>query len=97
MIMDWRELAGKPTVRGLRGEQRWDALTGVWSGGRHLGHYEFETGAWDGGVDAMRGWVIAMCWLAAFGVEYVSLPFSLRHVLLLGAHFPSNLRFWTMK
>jgi protein SYS1 len=76
MIMDWRELAGRPTVRGLRGPQRWDALTGVWSGGVHIGHQEWASGAWDGRVDPMRGWVIALCWIVAFGAEYVFPPYT---------------------
>jgi hypothetical protein len=75
--MDWRELAGRPTVRGLRGAQRWDALTGVWSGGTHIGHHKFAPGAWDGGVDPLRGWVIALCWFAAYGAEYVYLNIRL--------------------
>jgi protein SYS1 len=72
MVMDWREMAGRPTVRGLRGTQRWDTLTGVWAGGRQIGHTDLSPDAWDGRVDPMRGWVIAACWLAAFGAECVT-------------------------
>lgn len=37
MIMDWREMAGRPTIRGMQGEHRWDAYYGAWSGGKQLG------------------------------------------------------------
>jgi hypothetical protein len=73
MIMDWRELAGQPTVRGLGGPKRWDTLSGVWSGSKHIGHKELGSGAWDGRVDPTRGWIIALCWMTAFSVEYVFL------------------------
>jgi hypothetical protein len=75
--MDWRELAGRPTVRGLRGPQRWDALTGVWSGGVHIGHHEWDESHWDGHLDPRRGWIIGLCWLATFGAECVALPWFL--------------------
>ncbi|KAI6149622.1 integral membrane protein S linking to the trans Golgi network-domain-containing protein [Pisolithus tinctorius] len=63
MIMDWREMAGKPTVRGMPGEERWRSYYGAWSGGRRVG------GGWEdsgiGRIDPTRGWVIAISWMIA--------------------------------
>lgn len=71
--MDWREMAGRATVRGLKGAQRWDTLTGVWSGGQQIGHSGWQDDdQWRGRLDPMRGWVIAACWMFAFSAEYVS-------------------------
>jgi protein SYS1 len=68
--MDWREMAGRPTVRGTQSDLgRWKSYAGAWSGGKKLG-VGGEAG-WDGRVDPMRGWVIAFCWLVASGFEYV--------------------------
>lgn len=65
--MDWREMAGRPTVRGMLGA---GGRAGAWSGGRKIGYgYEVELESWDGRIDAMRGWVIAFCWLVGCGVE----------------------------
>ncbi|KAK7031461.1 integral membrane protein S linking to the trans Golgi network-domain-containing protein [Favolaschia claudopus] len=68
MVMDWREMAGRPTVRGMQGEERWSAYRGVWSGGRKVGFGRPED-QWDGRTDPMRGWVIAFCWLLACGAD----------------------------
>ncbi|KAI0315044.1 integral membrane protein S linking to the trans Golgi network-domain-containing protein [Amylostereum chailletii] len=61
MLMDWREMAGRPTFRRLHGEERWYSFTGAWSGGKKVAE-----GAWqlasDGHSDPIRGWVIAACW-----------------------------------
>ncbi|KAF7309475.1 hypothetical protein MIND_00318300 [Mycena indigotica] len=71
MVMDWREMAGRPTVRGMQGEERWNSYTGVWSGGRKIGS-GLRTDQWDGRIDPMRGWVIAFCWLVACSAEYAN-------------------------
>ncbi|KAF7289410.1 hypothetical protein HMN09_01334400 [Mycena chlorophos] len=71
MVMDWREMAGRPTVRGMHGEERWSSYTGVWSGGRKIGS-GLRADQWDGRIDPMRGWVIAFCWMVACSAEYVN-------------------------
>ncbi len=72
MLMDWREMAGRPTLTGIQGDDSrgWSAFRGVWSGGMRLGGGSVLQG-WegDGGADPMRGWIIAVCWLAASGAE----------------------------
>ncbi|CAK5267424.1 unnamed protein product [Mycena citricolor] len=54
MVMDWREMAGQPTVRGMQGEERWNAYTSAWSGGRKIG-FGLREDQWDGRTDPMRG------------------------------------------
>lgn len=68
--MDWREMAGQPTVRGVQGEERWSSYYGAWSGGKRVGG-GWEDGQWDGRTDPIRGWVIALSWLIASSAEYV--------------------------
>lgn len=70
MVMDWREMAGQPTVRGVQGEERWSSYYGAWSGGKRVGG-GWEDGRWDGRTDPIRGWVIAASWLIASSAEYV--------------------------
>ena len=78
--MDWREMAGWPTVHGLQGDDRrgWGAFRGAYSGGRKVGTGTWldavRSGTmyqWDGRTDPLRGWVIAFCWLAASSIECV--------------------------
>lgn len=90
--MDWREMAGRPTVRGMQGEDRWDAYYGAWSGGKQLGS-GWEEGRWDGWTDPMRGWVIAFSWMIASFAEYVlyspgCLPETdyIQHILFMYSH-----------
>lgn len=80
MVMDWREMAGRPTVHGLGGDDRrgWSVFRGAYSGGRKVGDGsgldwwpEDPAVEWDGRTDPFRGWVIAFCWIAASCVEYV--------------------------
>jgi len=66
--MDWREMAGRPTVRGMQGEDRWSAYTGVWRGGKKVG-YGWPEDQWEGRTDPIRGWIIAFCWIAASAAE----------------------------
>jgi protein SYS1 len=64
MIMDWREMAGRPTVREMQTGEKWWA----WSGGKRIG-YGWKDDQWDGRIDPIRGWIIAFCWLVACSAE----------------------------
>lgn len=66
MIMDWREMAGRPTFRLLHGEERWNAFAGTWSGGRRVADSVIQPG-----TDVTRGWILAVAWIFASIVEYV--------------------------
>jgi protein SYS1 len=72
--MDWREMAGRPTVRGMRGGDRWNSYAGAWSGGKQFGLSSLED-HWDGNIDPLRGWTIAVCWMLASATEYVIIFF----------------------
>ncbi|KII86042.1 hypothetical protein PLICRDRAFT_44496 [Plicaturopsis crispa FD-325 SS-3] len=110
MVMDWREMAGRPTVRGMQGEERWSSYRGAWSGGKKVnGGID---GYWDGRTDPMRGWIIAFCWLVASGADIyylytlvrkprLILDFALtlvfNHLVLTtyySASLPTSLFFW---
>ena len=64
MVMDWRQMAGRPTVIGMPIGEKWWA----WSGGRKVG-YGVDNGQWDGSQDPIRGWIIAFCWIVACSAE----------------------------
>jgi len=64
MVMDWREMAGKPTIRGLNGTSYGYA----WSGGKMVG-VGWKNDQWSGRTDPLRAWVIAICWLVACSAE----------------------------
>jgi hypothetical protein len=66
MIMDWREMAGRPTVVEVPIGERWWA----WRGGKKVG-YGWTEDQWDGTMDSKRGWIIAFCWIVACSAEYV--------------------------
>lgn len=68
MLMDWREMAGRPTFRRLHGEERWSSFTGAWSGGRKVAEGPWYMGP-DGRGDYMRGWILAACWVLASTAE----------------------------
>jgi protein SYS1 len=68
MVMDWREMAGRPTVRGTLGEDRWSSYSWAWSGGKRIG-YGIHGAAWEGQTDPWRGWIVAFGWLCASGAE----------------------------
>ena len=78
MIMDWREMSSRPTIHGLHGKDQrgWEGFTGAYSGGEmvivgsRLG--EDAMRMWDGRMDTIRGWCIAVSWLLASVVEYVN-------------------------
>lgn len=71
MLMDWRELAGRPTFRRLHGEERWSSFTGAWSGGRKVAEGPWYMGP-DGRGDYLRGWILASCWVLASTAEWVT-------------------------
>ncbi|KAF8335111.1 integral membrane protein S linking to the trans Golgi network-domain-containing protein [Amanita rubescens] len=68
MVMDWREMAGVPTVRWAYGTERWSSYTWAWSSGKKVGHGWTED-QWDGKIDPTRGWVIAFCWMLACSAD----------------------------
>jgi hypothetical protein len=65
MIMDWREIAGRQTIGGGVGVSGWNVFKEAWKGG-WKGSLRGETYP---GSDAMRGWVLAGCWILSSGVE----------------------------
>ena len=67
MVMDWREMAGRPAAQGWDREDRWDVYSGAWSGGHKFDHKEDDQ-QWSG-IDPIRGWIIAFCWLVASCAE----------------------------
>ena len=73
MIMDWREMAGRPTTRALPGEGPWTSFNSVWSGGKQVGMGSIQQGALRS-VDPVRSWIIAVCWIAASAAECVLSP-----------------------
>jgi len=79
--MDWREMAGRPTVRGIQGEGRWSQYTWAWSGGKKIG-YGWDQ--WDGRTtDPIRGWIIALCWLLACSADIYYLYVLIRRPRLI--------------
>ena len=70
MLMDWRQMAGRPTVGAFQLDP-WEMLNSVWSGGKQVGSEGGEARKWDGKIDFRRGWVIAAAWLLACGAECV--------------------------
>jgi len=85
--MDWREMAGRPTITGVEGDggRGWSAFRGVWSGGQKLGGGSVLQGwEWDGGADPFRGWIIAISWLLVSGADVFYVYYLIRkptHVL----------------
>lgn len=68
--MDWREMAGRPTVRGIYDSEKWGSYSWAWSGGKILG-FIWREDQLGGGLEPMRGWIIAFCWIIACLAEYV--------------------------
>ncbi|RPD57294.1 hypothetical protein L226DRAFT_110975 [Lentinus tigrinus ALCF2SS1-7] len=68
MIMDWREMAGRPTTRALPGEGPWSSWNSVWSGGKQVGLGSAQQGDFRS-VDLVRCWIIAICWMAASAAD----------------------------
>lgn len=81
MVMDWREMAGHPTVRGIHGEGRWSQYTWAWSGGKKIG---YASDQWEGRtLDPTRGWIIAFCWLLACSADIYYLYVLIRRPRLI--------------
>ncbi|KAM6497380.1 Integral membrane protein S linking to the trans Golgi network domain containing protein [Amanita muscaria] len=109
MLMDWREMAGVPTVRWAHGSERWG--TWAWSSGEKVGHGWAED-QWSGRIDPIRGWVIGLCWMLACSADIyylytfvrkprLILDFALtlvfNHLVLTtyyAASLPTSLFFW---
>ncbi|KAI0730443.1 integral membrane protein S linking to the trans Golgi network-domain-containing protein [Earliella scabrosa] len=68
MIMDWREMAGRPTTRALPGEGPWKSFNVVWSGGKQVGLGPAQLSDFRS-VDPVRCWIIAVCWMAASAAD----------------------------
>ncbi|KAF5354552.1 hypothetical protein D9758_011203 [Tetrapyrgos nigripes] len=70
MVMDWREMAGRPTIRGIHDSEKWGSQSWAWSGGKIVGftwrEEQLKAGA---PVDPIRGWIIAFCWLLACSAD----------------------------
>ncbi|ELU44063.1 SYS1 domain-containing protein [Rhizoctonia solani AG-1 IA] len=82
MVMDWRELVGRATIREPRG-RGWSGFSssGAWSGGVKLGGDSGQEEAW---VDPVRSWIISLCWLVASTVDVYFLYILVRrptHIL----------------
>ena len=88
MIMDWREMAGRPTTRALPGEGPWRSFNSVWSGGKQVGIGSTQHAVLRS-VDPVRCWIIAICWMAASAAEYVSVS-SIAASLLTSAYLPQR-------
>ncbi|KAF8642999.1 hypothetical protein AX16_009244 [Volvariella volvacea WC 439] len=82
MVMDWREMAGRPTVRGIQGGEWWNAYAGAWSGGKKVG-FTWQEHLWDGRMDPLRGWIIALCWIIACGADIYYLYYLVRKPRLI--------------
>ncbi|CDO69711.1 hypothetical protein BN946_scf184851.g99 [Trametes cinnabarina] len=68
MIMDWREMAGRPTIRAIPGGGPWKSLNSVWSGGKQVGLAPaLQTDLRQ--IDPVRCWIIAICWVAASAAD----------------------------
>jgi len=112
MIMDWREIAGRPTSHISQGP--WSSWNSVWSGGKQVGSGDLHHGHWDGEIDPLRGWIIALCWIAASTADIyylytlirrprLILDFSLtlifNHLVLTtyySSSLPTSLFFWVV-
>jgi hypothetical protein len=81
-ILDWREMAAKPTVSRKSRTIAGSASQGAaWSGGHQVGVDETVAGdsgsvaavgipaGWDYGVDDRRGWLIGLGWIIACLIE----------------------------
>ena len=68
MIMDWREMAGRPTVHGLHGVQHrgWTPFEDASNTRMNHSH---DNDIRLAGIDPMRGWVLAGMWIIASCAE----------------------------
>ncbi|EJF58062.1 integral membrane protein S linking to the trans Golgi network-domain-containing protein [Dichomitus squalens] len=82
MIMDWREMAGRPTTRVSPGDGPWKSFNSVWSGGRQVGTGSAQQSHFRG-VDPVRCWIIAVCWMAASAADIYYLYALIRRPRLI--------------
>ncbi|KAG8702091.1 hypothetical protein FRC08_003711 [Ceratobasidium sp. 394] len=84
MVMDWREMVGRSTIRGVGG-RGWTGFSGAWSGGMKLGSDINPAEQGEGWVvDPVRSWLISLCWLVASSVDVYFLYILVRrptHIL----------------
>ncbi|TFK19412.1 hypothetical protein FA15DRAFT_760054 [Coprinopsis marcescibilis] len=68
MIMDWREMAGRSTVSRTADANLWNNYRWAWRGGKKVG-FGSDNVQWDGTIDPVRGWIIAICWVVACSAD----------------------------
>ncbi|KAK7440384.1 hypothetical protein VKT23_017020 [Stygiomarasmius scandens] len=68
MVMDWREMAGRPTVRGIYDSEKYGSYSSAWSSGKIVG-FTWREEQLKAGMDPIRGWIIAFCWLLACAAD----------------------------
>lgn len=78
MVMDWREMAGRATIRGINGSSYGYA----WTGGKKF-RVSWKEDQWSGRTDPMRAWIIAICWLIACGADIYYLYILVRRPRLI--------------
>ncbi|KAF9268091.1 hypothetical protein L218DRAFT_954472 [Marasmius fiardii PR-910] len=90
MMMDWREMAGRPTAHGIYDAERyWSLLySWAWSGDKIVGFsWREDLLRMDKHVnefvDPKRGWVIAFAWIVACCVDLVPLYMLIRRPRLI--------------
>ncbi|ESK83252.1 hypothetical protein Moror_15081 [Moniliophthora roreri MCA 2997] len=83
MIMDWREMVGRATVRGIYNAEKFGsyAYTWAWSGGKIVG-FTWREAELKGG-DPIRGWIIAGCWVIACAVDILPIYYLIRRPRLI--------------
>ncbi|KAG7096831.1 hypothetical protein E1B28_004240 [Marasmius oreades] len=90
MIMDWREMAGRPTVPAIYDAERFGSYlySWAWNGGKIVGYSWREdllrmNKHGNRAVDPMRGWVVAFAWIAACCVDLIPLYALIRRPRLI--------------
>jgi len=71
MLMDWREMAGRPTVLRTWNETLPSTYSWVWRSGSKTPFPAIDHTLGTGSSDPYRGWIIAASWLLACSAEYV--------------------------
>ncbi|OCH89769.1 hypothetical protein OBBRIDRAFT_835534 [Obba rivulosa] len=83
MIMDWREMAGRPVSRPPEGSGPWSSWNSVWSGGKQFqGSGDLHAGL-SGSIDPVRSWILAICWMLASGADIYYLYTLIRRPRLI--------------
>ncbi|EMD39363.1 hypothetical protein CERSUDRAFT_47749 [Gelatoporia subvermispora B] len=84
MIMDWREMAGRPVSRTPDGGGPWSSWNSVWSGGKQFqGSGDPRESLYTGDIDPARSWIIAVCWILASGADVYYLYSLIRRPRLI--------------